>query len=50
MEVTVQNTAQVPCLGFSLSFVVRPLEKADTGASSKNFEVIDLNEKCSLGE
>lgn len=34
----------------SLGFVARPLEKADTGASSKNFEIIDLNEKCPLEE
>lgn len=33
-----------------LGFVVRPLEDADTGARSKNFEIIDLNENCSLEE
>lgn len=32
----------------SLGFVLRPLEKADAGASSKTFEVIYLNEEWSL--
>lgn len=35
--------------GVSLGFVVRPVEKADTGASSKTFEITDFNEECCLG-